>query len=107
MALVIELKPDEEMQLEQCAQAEGVSPADYVRRLVTGDLQRATQRAKNQAAIDLLESWVQEAENATDEERQQADAEWRASMRDLDEHRLSARKLFPELAETQEAEKTA
>jgi hypothetical protein len=50
----------------------------------------AEQSAKNQAAIDLLDSWLGESEDAN--EHQQA---WNFLKKALDEDRLSDRPLFP------------
>lgn len=50
----------------------------------------AEQARKNQAAIDLLDSWLGETEDAT--EHQQA---WNFLKTALDEDRLSDRPLFP------------
>jgi hypothetical protein len=50
----------------------------------------AEQAQKNQAAIDLLDSWLQESEDES--EHQQA---WEFLKTALDEDRLSDRPLFP------------
>ena len=77
MTLAIELSPAEETALTRMAE----------------------QRIKNQATIELLDSWIKEAAAMSDEEAEEAEREWRESMRDLDAHRESYRKLFPELAD--------
>jgi DNA primase len=98
MSLVIELAPEEEQQLTQRAAAQGVAPDDYARRLIADDLRHDVQRAKNQATIDWLQSRIEEGEAMSDEEKQQAEAEWRETARSIDENRTSYRKLFPELS---------
>ncbi len=95
MTLTIELSPDEEAALSCAAEAKGMAPDEYARRVLAGELGRAAQRIKNQAAIELLHRWREEAAAMSDEEAQEAEIEWREMMRDLDEHRESPRKLFP------------
>jgi hypothetical protein len=59
---------------------------------VAADLERQrAQRAKNQSAIDLLDSWA----FATDEEIAEQRETWEFLKKALDEDRLSSRKLFP------------
>ena len=84
---------DEVLQLVQ-----RLSPTDQVRlRAVLPrtdeDAARAIQRQKNQAAIDLLDSWRAEATEATDVDD---DDWWEAFVRDIDADRLSSRPLFPD-----------
>jgi hypothetical protein len=56
----------------------------------TSPIVNAEQLRKNQAAIDLLDSWLEEEEDAS--EHQQA---WDFLKTALDEDRLSDRPLFP------------
>ena len=107
MTLAIEISPAEETALARIAEEKGMAPEEYARRVLSGELRRAEQRVKNQATIDLLDSWIKEAETFTEEEKRAADEEWRESMRDLDAHRESYRKLFPELADGEEAMREA
>ena len=58
---------------------------------VTADAERRrAQRAKNQSAIDLLDSWAV----ATDDEIAEQRETWEFLRKALDEDRLSYRKLF-------------
>jgi hypothetical protein len=49
------------------------------------------QRMKNEAAIQLLREWREGSESDEQEQRET----WEYLKQALDEHRLSARKLFP------------
>ena len=55
--------------------------------------QRRRQREKNQAAIDLLDSWLNETDPEVIREQRET---WELLKRALDEARPSYRKLFPE-----------
>ena len=57
------------------------------------ETERAMQRQKNQAAIDLLDEWRAEAAAATGDDD---DDWWDKFIRDLDAHRMSLRPLFPD-----------
>lgn len=59
------------------------------------NVRRATRKT---IAIAWLQSWVDEAESAPDEEKAQAEAEWRDLARSIDKSRTSYRKLFPEIS---------
>src|SRR5262245_51903856 len=78
-----------------------LSPADQARLraalppLTDEDTQRAIQRQKNQAAIDLLDDWLADTTQYDDMEGGES---WDDMLRDLDAHRSSARKLFPHLS---------
>jgi hypothetical protein len=79
--------------------AQRLSPADQarLRAVLPADTQeeaeRAIQREKNQAAIDLLDAWKVEAD-ATDEDDD--DEWWEAFVSDIDANRMSSRALFPD-----------
>ena len=45
---------------------------------------RRRQRARNQSLIALIDSWIAEGENATDEERRAAEEEWEEFMRGIE-----------------------
>src|SRR5436309_3478949 len=113
MTLSIDLPAETAGELEQRARTGGLQPSDYVRSLIMADLDRARQPppagpgTENAAAIALLQSWIDEAKMSSEEERRQADAEWQAAMRDLDEHRSSPRRLFPNLARPAKAGQTS
>ena len=53
---------------------------------------RRLQREKNQAAIDLLDSWLNETDPEVIREQRET---WEFLKKALDEDRLSYRKLFP------------
>lgn len=93
MTVMLELAPEEEAMLVSRARLQGVAPEDYVRRAVFSELERERQREKNQAAITLLQGWLEE--ELPDSESEAAVKSWEASMKALDEDRLSSRKLFP------------
>ena len=104
MALLLELRPEEEQHLQHLARAQGVRPEDYVRRLVARDMERQGQTQRNQAAVALLDGWIAEARAVSDDEARQAEAEWREDMGEVDENRLSHRLRFPELARPKDEE---
>ncbi len=58
------------------------------------EAQRRRTTAK-QSLLALIDSWIAEGENATDEERRIAEQEWEELKRALDEDRLPGNKLFP------------
>jgi hypothetical protein len=60
-----------------------------------GETERAIQRQKNQAAIDLLDEWLADSTEYDDMEGGES---WDDMLRDLDAHRSSTRKLFPHLS---------
>lgn len=68
-----------------------VEPADG---LIDEEEARRQRIARNRPTIELLQSWIDEAENATDEERRIAQEEWEEFVRGIDEHRLPGYKLF-------------
>jgi hypothetical protein len=75
-----------------------LSPTDQVRLRAAlsrtdEDAAQALQRQKNQAAIDLLDSWQAAAAEGTDADD---DDWWEAFVRDIDADRLSSRPLFPD-----------
>lgn len=49
---------------------------------------------RNKPHVALIQSWIDEAENATDEERKQAAEDWEELKRALDEDRIPGSKLF-------------
>ncbi len=78
-----------------------LSPADQARlraalsAAVDEDTERSIQRQKNQAAIDLLDEWLSDPTEYDDMEGGES---WDDMLRDMDAHRPSARKLFPDLS---------
>jgi len=99
MALTLELAPEEEVELAQRAHAEGIRTEDFAHRLIAVALRRGSTSQRDEAAIAMLREWREEAAAMTEEEAREAEADWRETMRDLDQWRSSPRKLFPELAE--------
>jgi hypothetical protein len=81
--------------------ARRLSPADQARLraalpLVADEAaERALQRHQNQAAIDLLDEWLSDTTEYDDLEGGES---WEAMLRDMDSHRSSMRKLFPNLS---------
>ena len=82
--------------------ARRLSPAELARlraallsSAVDEEAERAIQRRKNQAAIDLLDEWLADS---TDYDDMEGGESWDDMLRDLDAHRSSARKLFPRLS---------
>ncbi len=77
-----------------------LSPADQARLraalppVTDEDTERAIQRQKKQAAIDLLEEWLAEADATTDDDAGDDDW-WDEFMSDIDAYRMSSRPLFP------------
>lgn len=102
MSITIELEPKKEARISQRAAARGVDASTYAQRLLDEALEREDERErqerheKNQRAIAWLQSHVDEANAMTDEEKAQAEAEWRDTARSIDENRTSSRKLFSE-----------
>jgi hypothetical protein len=47
-----------------------------------------------QSLVALIDSWIEEAENMTDEERRQAERDWEEFARAIDEDRLPGQKLY-------------
>ena len=50
--------------------------------------------AARQSLMALIDSWIEEAESATDEERRIAEEEWEEFVRAIDEDRPPGYKLF-------------
>ncbi len=104
MSITIELQPEREAQLSRSAAAQGVAPSTYAQRLLDEALalederERAAQHEKNQLLMAWLQSHVDEANAMSEEEKAQAETEWRETARSIDENRTSYRKLFPEYA---------
>lgn len=111
MSITIELAPNKEAQLSQRAAAQGVDPSIYAQRLLDEALsqederERAARHEKNQRAIAMLQGWMDEADAMSQEEKAQAEAEWRETARSIDENRTSYRKLFPEYSKEQSTER--
>ena len=101
MSITIELQPEREAQLSRNAAAQGVAPSIYAQRLldealaIEDERERAAQHEKNQRAIAMLQNWIDEANAMSEEEKAQAEIEWRETARSIDENRTSYRKLFP------------
>lgn len=93
MTITLEFAPEEEALLISRTRSQGVEPVAYIRRIVKNDLEAARRHEKNQAAIALLQGWMEEELPA--EESAQLVQGWEESMKSLDEHRLSSRVLFP------------
>ena len=55
---------------------------------------RRRQRARNQSLLALINSWIEEAENMTVEERRQAERDWEEFARAIDENRPPGQKLY-------------
>jgi hypothetical protein len=81
--------------------ARRLSPADQERLRAAlqpaadEEAERAIQRQKNQAAIDLLDEWQADVTEYDDLEGGES---WEDMLRDLDLYRSSSRKLFPHLS---------
>lgn len=93
MTIILELAPEEEALLMSRTRSQGVEPVAYIQRIVKNDLEVARRHEKNQAAIALLQSWMDE--ELSGDESAQAVQNWEESMKSLDDHRLSSRPLFP------------
>lgn len=102
MTLVVNLSPKLEEQLREKAIRQGQDIDTVVARLLTSILEsespdlsvtspiiNAEQALKNQAAIDLLDSWLGNDEDAGEHEQT-----WAFLKTALDEDRLSDRPLF-------------
>ena len=102
MTLVVNLSPKLEEQLREKAIRQGQDIDTVVARLLTSILEsespdlsvtspiiNAEQALKNQAAIDLLDSWLGNDEDAAEHEQT-----WAFLKTALDEDRLSDRPLF-------------
>ena len=50
--------------------------------------------AAKQSLIELIDSWIEEAENMTDSERRQAERDWEEFARAIDEDRPPGQKLY-------------
>lgn len=81
--------------------ARRISPTDQARLRaalppVTDEVtERMLQRHQNQAAIDLLDEWIADTTEYDDREGGES---WEDMLRDMDAHRSSARRLFPDLS---------
>jgi hypothetical protein len=77
--------------------ARRLSPADQGRLRAAlqpaadEEAERAIQRQRNQAAIDLLDAWRAEAASSAED-----DDWWDQFTRDIDAYRMSSRPLFPD-----------
>ena len=88
MTLTLNLPTSLEHQLNQEAARKGLAADEYALQVLEEQL-RQERIQRNQAAIQLLQSWIEEG----DEEEQRETGEF--LMKALDEDRLSNRKLFP------------
>ena len=85
--ITIELEPKKEARISQRAAARGVDASTYAQRLLDEALEREDERErqarheKNQRAVAWLQSRIDEANAMTDEEKAQAEAEWRDTAR--------------------------
>ena len=68
MTLVIDLQPDIERRLLACAQAKGVSLADFAQELLARELLPVEQQAANRTGRDLVEAGASVRGLFTDEE---------------------------------------
>ncbi len=93
MTITLELAPEEEALLVSRTRSQGVEPVAYIQRIIKNDLENAQRHEKNQAAIALLQGWMEE--ELPESESIQAVQSWEESMKSLDEHRWSSRPLFP------------
>ena len=98
MTLTLELAPEEEAILQQQAQAVGLTPQSYAKEALFSDPAHVARRLKKARALALLQTWVDEANGASEPEKDAAHREWSAAMRSLDEDRGESRKLFSGLA---------
>ena len=85
MTLTIVLADELEQQLQHEARRHGLSVTEYSAQIL---VEHIAQTQRSQAAIELLESWLQ---GDADEQR----ATGQELIRLLDEDRLSARQLYP------------
>jgi regulator of protease activity HflC (stomatin/prohibitin superfamily) len=88
MTLTLNLPTDLEAQLSRSAEQKGLTAEAYAAQLLEEQL-RQERIERNQAAIRLLQSWIDEG----DEEEQRETFE--ALKKGLEENRLSNRPLFP------------
>jgi DNA mismatch repair protein MutH len=102
MPLTLELAPEEESRLEERAQAAGLTVEEFAKRTLLETPAQMERRLKRERGMALLQSWIDEANAATDEEREVADKEWRETMRALDEDRGSSRKIFGSILDDQQ-----
>lgn len=93
MTITLELAPEEEALLTSRTRLQGIEPVAYIQRIIKNDLESARRHEKNQAAIALLQGWMEE--ELPEAEGAETVQGWEESMKSLDEHRLSSRPLFP------------
>lgn len=91
MTLTVDLAPELDSRLQALAEANGMSVAEYVARLV----EQAILQKRNEAAITLLSSWLREDAAATPDENRQQQEAWEELKSALNEAHTSDRLLFP------------
>jgi hypothetical protein len=86
--MTLALAPQVEERLKQEAARRGLPPDEYANKVLDEHLSQA-ERERREQAIALVQSWVDEGDEAEQRET------WNYLVRVLDEDRTSARKLFP------------
>lgn len=81
MRIILEFTSDEEALLLSLCQLQGIEPAGYIYRVIRQDLERGAREEKNQAAIALLQKWIDE--ELPEFESAEAIASWEESMKSL------------------------
>ncbi len=86
--MTIALAPELEYRLQNEAARNGQSPDQFAANTLIEKLESAEQERRQQA-IALLQSWIDDGDEAEQKES------WEYLVKALDEDRLSDRKLFP------------
>ncbi len=93
--IALDFTPTEEAQIVTVARQTGLSPTEYVKKLVKEHLppvkttERPTVDAKNAAAIAQLQAWRKEEATDDPEEIRQAEADLKDLLENLNRNRIA------------------
>lgn len=81
MTITLQLTPDEAALLVFLCQSQGIEPAAYIHRVIRQDLEGGQRHGRKQAAIALLQSWMDE--ELPEVQSAEAIVSWEESMKSL------------------------